>query len=62
VERQQQKTFDCHRQAISCCKDSSIVIRSMKNLFFSLVFMLVGWFAFANGSSSKTDFNLNFSI
>jgi hypothetical protein len=34
----------------------------MKNLFFALVFMLVGWFAFANGSSSETDLNLNFDI
>jgi hypothetical protein len=34
----------------------------MKNLFFHLAYMLVGWFAFANGSSSETDFNLNFDI
>lgn len=53
MEKQQQKIFDCLKVSEELAKREAKNLFIMKNVFFSLVFILIGSFAFANNNSEK---------
>lgn len=51
VEKQSQKIFDCLKVSEELAKTEAKNLFIMKNVFFSLVFILIGSFAFGNTQS-----------
>lgn len=60
LEKQPQKIFDCLNEPEALAKIEAQHFYNMKNLFFSLVFMLIGSFAFANNGVNNKDANESF--
>ena len=52
--KQQQKIFDCLKESEALAKIQAKYLFIMKNIFFSLAFMLIGSFAFANTNAVVT--------